>query len=61
MDTWLKLHTCLIVVIPRLNRIAEACKKKFNSLYKLYKKDKLANGILGLDHHKCKFYNSFDQ
>ena len=45
----------------RLNRTTEACKKKFNSLYKLYKEDKLANGILGSDCHACKFHDSFDQ
>ena len=61
MDTWLKLHARLIAVIPRLNRTVEACKKKFNSLYKLYKKVKLANGISGSDRLTCKFYNSFDQ
>ena len=30
-------------------------------MYKLYKEDKLANGISGLDRHACKFYDSFDQ
>ena len=61
MDTWLKLHARLIAVIPRLNRTAEACKKKSNSLYKLYKEDKLVNGISGSDRRTCKFYDSFDQ
>ena len=61
MDTWLKLHGCLIAVIPGLNRTSEGCKKKFNTLYKLYKEDKLANGISGSDRHACKFYDSFDQ
>ena len=44
-----------------MNQTAEACKKKFNNLYKLYKEDKLANGISGSDRHACKFYDSFDQ
>ena len=61
MDTWLKLHARLIAVIPGLNRTSEGCKKKFNTLYKLYKEDKLANGISGSDRHACKFYDSFDQ
>jgi len=30
-------------------------------LYKLYKEDKLVNGIFGSDRLACKFYNSFDQ
>lgn len=61
VDTWLKLHARLIAVIPGLNRTAEACKKKFNSMYKLYKEDKVANGISGSNRHACKFYDSFDQ
>jgi len=61
VDTWLKLHAHLIVVIPRLNKTAKACRKKFNSFYKLYKEEKLANGISGADYHVCKFYDSFDQ
>ena len=61
VDTWLKLHARLIAVIPGLNRTSEGCKKKFNTLYKLYKEDKLANGISGSDRHACKFYDSFDQ
>ena len=61
MDTWLKLHARLITVIPGLNRMVRACKKKFNSSYKLYKEDKLANGISSSDCHACKFYDSFDQ
>ena len=61
MDTWLKLHACLIAIKPELSRTAEACKNKFNNLYELYTEDKLANGISGSDRHACKFYDSFDQ
>jgi hypothetical protein len=61
VDTWLKLHVHLIAVILGSNRTSEGCKKKFNTLYKLYKKEKLANGILGSDCHACKFYDYFDQ
>jgi len=61
VDTWLKLHASLIAIIFGLNQMAEACKKKFNSLYKVYKEEKLANGISGSNHQVCKFYDSFDQ
>ena len=33
--------------------------KKFNTLYKLYNEDKLANEILESDCHACKFYGFF--
>jgi hypothetical protein len=46
---------------PGLNRTAEACKKKFNVLYKKYRLDKMANGVSGSDHHECNFYDAYDQ
>ena len=58
---WLKLHTRMVAVIPGLNRTAEACKKKFNVLYKQYRLDKMVNRVSGSDRHECKFYNTFDQ
>jgi hypothetical protein len=45
VDVWVKLHTHLLALIPRLNRSVEACKKKFNTLFKQYKVDKMANGV----------------
>ena len=51
----------MVVVTPGLNRTAEACKKKFNVLYKQYRLDKMVNGVSGSDHHECKFYDAFDQ
>jgi hypothetical protein len=35
-------------------------KRKFNAIYKQYKNDKIANGILGNDHHECPFYDALD-
>ena len=61
MDVWLKLHARMVAVISGLNRIAEACKKKFNVIYKQYRLDKTANAVSGLDRHKRKFYDTFDQ
>jgi hypothetical protein len=41
-------------------RILIACKWKFNAIYKQYKDDKIANGILDNDHHECPFYDALD-
>jgi len=35
-------------------------KQEFNAIYKQYKYDKIANGILGNDHHECPFYDALD-
>lgn len=51
----------MLAVIPGLNRTAEACKKKFNILFKQYRHDKIANGVSGSDRKECKFYDAFDQ
>jgi hypothetical protein len=61
VDTWLKLHSRMIAIILGLNRTSEACKKKFNVLYKQYRLDKMANGISGSDRKECKYYEAFDQ
>jgi hypothetical protein len=37
-----------------------AIKKKFNSLFKAYKKDKLANNVYGESRHECKYYDQFE-
>lgn len=60
-DVWVKLHACLLALIPGLNRTPEACKKKFNSIFKQYKVDKMSNGVSGERWHECKFYDSIDQ
>jgi hypothetical protein len=41
--------------------VRDACRKKFEMVFKSYKEDKLANSISGNDRHKYKFYNSLDQ
>ena len=50
----------MIVAIPEFSRMAEACQKKFEMVFKPYKEDKLANSVLGNDRHECKFYDSID-
>jgi hypothetical protein len=47
VDVWMKLYACLLALIPRLNRSIETCKKKFNTLFKQYKVDKMANSVSG--------------
>ena len=51
----------MLAIIPRFSRIAEGCRKKFENIFKSYKKDKLANSISGNNKHECKFYDSLDQ
>jgi hypothetical protein len=51
----------MLVAIPGFSHIAEACRKKFEMVFKSYKEDKLVNSISGNDRHECKFYNSLDQ
>jgi hypothetical protein len=50
----------MIVAIPGFSRTAEACRKKFETVFKQYKEDKLANSVSGNDRHECKFYDSID-
>jgi hypothetical protein len=61
VDVWVKLHARMLALIHGLNRSVEACKKKFNTLFKQYKVDKMANSVSGEGHHECKFYDSTDQ
>jgi hypothetical protein len=51
----------MLVAIPGFSHIAEACRKKFEMVFKSYKEDKLVNSISRNDRHECKFYNSLDQ
>ncbi len=37
-----------------------ACKQNFNAIYRQYKDDKIANGILVNDHYNCPFYDALD-
>jgi hypothetical protein len=61
VDTWLKLHSRMTAIIPGLNRKSEACKKKFNVLYKQSRLDKMANGISRSYRKEWKYYEAFDQ
>lgn len=61
IDTWVKLHARMVAMIPNFTRSSVACKKKFSSIFKQYKEDKLANGISGNDRRECQFFDSMDE
>jgi hypothetical protein len=45
------------VAISGFSHTADACRKKFETVFKQYKDDKLANSISRNDWHECKFYD----
>lgn len=50
----------MVASVQGFNRTPIACKRKFNSLYKQYKDDKIANNGSDNDRHECKFYACLD-
>lgn len=60
VDSWSNLHARMVASVQGFNRTPVACKRKFNSLYKQYKDDRIANNISNNDRHECKFYASLD-
>jgi hypothetical protein len=57
---WSTPHAHWLGLIPNFSKMAIACKKKFNTLFKQYKEDKLTNEVSRNDCHQCKFYESMD-
>ena len=57
---WHRLHARLLFQIPTLKKSPVAVKKKFNSLFKAYKEDKVANNVSGESRHECKYYDQFE-
>jgi hypothetical protein len=45
VDFWMGLQARMVSSIPGFKRSTVAYKHKFNTLYKQYRKDKLANNI----------------
>jgi hypothetical protein len=43
-----------------IQEVSYSEKRKFNTLYKQYKEDKIVNNISQNDCHDCKFYESLD-
>ena len=59
--TWTRLHVRMVVMLPKFNQSATACRKKHENLFKAYNKDKMANGILGNAFHESKFFDAIDE
>ncbi len=51
----------MVAIIIGFTRRIEACKKKLNLLFKLYKTKKLANDISREEKYECKLYESIDE
>jgi hypothetical protein len=50
----------MLASIFQFLRTPIAWKQKFNTIYKQYKDDKVANKISSNDHHECPFYDALD-
>jgi hypothetical protein len=61
IDTWVRLHARMVIMLPKFNRTAVACRKKFKTIFDAYKEDKLANGISGNNRQEGKFYEALDE
>ena len=59
IDTWTRLHARMVVMLPKFNRSATACRKKHEGLSKAYKK--MANGISKNARHERKFFDAIDE
>ena len=51
----------VIATILGFTKSSEVCKKKFNTLFKHYKCNKMIDEVFGKSKHECKFYDSIDQ
>jgi len=51
----------MLASIPGFFRLIEVCWKNFETLFRLYRKENVANSILGNDKHEFKFYDYFYQ
>ncbi len=56
-----EIAVCMVVTIPIFTKTIEACKKKFNLLFKQYTIDKLTGSISREKMWEYKFYESIDQ
>ena len=61
IDTWTRLHARMVVMLPKFNRSAIACRKKHENLFKAYKEDKMTNGISGNARHENKIFDAMDE
>ena len=61
IDILVRLHARMVVMLPKFNRTATVCRKKFTQVFVAYKEDKLANGISGNNRQEKKFYEVMDK
>ena len=61
IDTWIRLYARMVAMLPNLNQLATACRKKHENLFKAHKKDKTTNGISGNARHESKFFDAIDE
>ena len=50
-----------VVMLPKFNRRAQACRKKFIQIFGSYKEDKFANGISSNNRQESKIFDVLDQ
>jgi hypothetical protein len=48
-------------MLPKFNYTTQACRKKWNVIFKAYKDDKMAKGISGSARHESKYYEALDE
>ncbi len=60
VDTWLKLDTQMLAPILGLSKTPITYKRKFNSISKQFKDDKIVNKVSSNDRHECPFYDALD-
>jgi len=61
IDTWVRLHATMLVMLTKFNCIAMAYYKKFKTIFNAYKEDKMTSDILGNNWQKRKFYDALDK
>ena len=57
IDTWTRLHARMVVMLPKFNQSATACR----NLFKTYKENKMTNGISRNARHESKFFDAMDE
>ncbi|KAJ7548450.1 hypothetical protein O6H91_07G012700 [Diphasiastrum complanatum] len=62
VDIWHKVYVRLCAACSDFDKDVEACRKKWRTIYKEYKEDKLANKVSGNGRsNKCKYFDIVDE
>jgi len=61
IDTWVRLHTKMVMLLPKFKRTTIVCWKKFKTIFNACKEDKMANSIFGNNRQENKFYNALNE